>query len=97
MGCAIMSTPRLSVIQRLAGLPLIGNLLSMAPTRSRIAVLGIAAAATFALLSTSGAVNSLKSLEERLGTLGWTLSPETCTEARIVIVAIDEPDRKSVV
>jgi len=88
-----MSTPRLSVTvtQRLAGLPLIGNLLSMAPTRSRIAVLGIAAAATFGLLSTSGAINSLESLEERFGTLGWTLAPETSTEARIVIVTIDEP------
>lgn len=77
-----MSTPRLSVAQRLAGLPLVGNLLSMGPTRSRIAVLGIAAAATFALLATSGAVNSLKNLEERLGTLGWTLAPETSTEAK---------------
>ena len=86
-----MSTPRLSIFQRLVGLPLIGSLLSMAPIRSRIAVLGIAGAATFALLATSGAFNSLKNLEERLGTLGWTLAPETSTEARIVIVAIDEP------
>ena len=86
-----MSTPRLSIFQRLAGLPFIGSLLSMAPTRSRIAVLGIAAATTFALLATPGAFNSLKNLEERLGTLGWTLAPETSTEARIVIVAIDEP------
>ena len=66
MGCAIMSTPRLSIFQRLAGLPFIGSLLSMAPTRSRIAVLGIAAATTFALLATPGAFNSLKNLEERL-------------------------------
>ena len=86
-----MSAPRLSIIQRLAGLPLIGSLLSMAPIRSRIAVLGIAGAATFALLATSGAFNSLKNLEERLGTLGWTLAPETSTEARSVSVAIDEP------
>ena len=85
-----MST-RLSIFQRLVGMPLIGSLLSMAPIRSRIAVLGIAAAATFALLATSSAFSGLKNLEERLGTLGWTLAPETSTEARIVIVAIDEP------
>ena len=85
-----MSTQRLSFAQRLAGLPIIGGLLSMAPVRSRLAMLGFAAAATLALFATSGAVNNLKNLEERLGTLGWTLAPETSTEARIVIVAIDE-------
>ncbi|MDG2162195.1 MAG: CHASE2 domain-containing protein, partial [Gammaproteobacteria bacterium] len=85
-----MSTQRLSFAQRLAGLPILGGLLSMAPIRSRLAMLGFAAAATIALLATSGAVYNLKNLEERLGTLGWTLAPETSTEARIVIVAIDE-------
>ena len=91
-----MSTQRLSFAQRLAGLPIIGGLLSMAPIRSRLAVLGFAAVATLALLSTSGSntplglLSSLHNVEERLGNLGWTLSPETSTEARIVIVAIDE-------
>jgi len=32
----------------------------------------------------------LQILEERLGSLGWTLSPDTAVEERITIVAIDE-------
>ena len=43
-----MSTPRLTFAQRLAGLPLIGSLLSMAPIRGRLAMLVMAAFVTFA-------------------------------------------------
>lgn len=85
-----MSTPRLTFAQRLAGLPLIGSLLSMAPIRGRLAMLVMAAFVTFALLAISGLNGPLANLEERLGTLGWTLAPETDTESRVVIVAIDE-------
>ena len=85
-----MSTPRLTFAQRLAGLPLIGSLLSMAPIRGRLAMLVMAALVTFALLAISGLNGPLANLEERLGTLGWTLAPETDTESRVVIVAIDE-------
>jgi CHASE2 domain-containing sensor protein/class 3 adenylate cyclase len=85
-----MSTPRLTFAQRLAGLPLIGSLLSMAPIRGRLAMLVMAALVTFALLAISGLNGPLTNLEERLGTLGWTLAPETDTESRVVIVAIDE-------
>ena len=76
--------------QRLASLPVIGGLLSMAPIRGRVAMLVAAAIATYALLAVSGPNSPLASLEERLGTLGWTLAPETNAESRIVIVAIDE-------
>ena len=85
-----MSTPRPTFAQRLAGLPLIGSLLSMAPIRGRLAMLVMAAFVTFALLAISGLNGPLANLEERLGTLGWTLAPETDTESRVVIVAIDE-------
>ena len=85
-----MSTPRLTFAQRLAGLPLIGSLLSMAPIRGRLAMLVMAALVTFALLAISGLNGPLTNLEERPGTLGWTLAPETDTESRVVIVAIDE-------
>lgn len=85
-----MSTPRLTFAERLASLPFIGGLLSMAPIRGRIAMLATAAIATFALLAVSGPSSQLASLEERLGTVGWTLAPKTDTESRVVIVAIDE-------
>jgi len=85
-----MSTPRLTFAQGLAGLPFIGALLSMSPIRGRIAMLATAAVATLALLLASGPNSQLASLEERLGTVGWTLAPQTDTESRVVIVAIDE-------
>lgn len=85
-----MSTPRLTFAQGLAGLPFIGGLLSMSPIRGRIAMLATAAVATLALLLASGPNSQLASLEERLGTVGWTLAPQTDTESRVVIVAIDE-------
>jgi adenylate cyclase len=85
-----MSTPRLTFAQRLASLPLIGGLLSLSPIRGRIAMLATAAVATLALVLASGPNSQLASLEERLGTVGWTLAPQTDTESRVVIVAIDE-------
>jgi len=85
-----MSTPRLTFAQRLASLPLIGSLLSLSPIRGRIAMLATAAVATLALVLASGPNSQLASLEERLGTVGWTLAPQTDTESRVVIVAIDE-------
>ena len=58
-----MSTPRLTFAQRLAGLPLIGSLLSMAPIRGRLAMLVMAAFVTFALLAVSGLNGPLANLE----------------------------------
>jgi CHASE2 domain-containing sensor protein len=85
-----MSTPRLTFVQRLASLPFIGGLLSLSPIRGRIAMLATAAVTTLALVLASGPNSQLASLEERLGTVGWTLAPQTDTESRVVIVAIDE-------
>jgi CHASE2 domain-containing sensor protein/class 3 adenylate cyclase len=53
-------------------------------------MLATAAVATLALVLASGPNSQLASLEERLGTVGWTLAPQTDTESRVVIVAIDE-------
>ena len=82
-----MSTPRLTFAQRLASLPFIGGLLSMAPIRGRIAMLAAAAVATFALLAVSWPNNHQAILEERKGTLGCTQAPNTNTQTRVVIVS----------
>src|SRR5690606_33478207 len=57
-------------------------------TLSRMIMLGAAAVVTLTLFALFG--DSLHTLEEDLGTLGWTLQPEEAPEQRITVVAIDE-------
>ena len=47
-------------------------------------------AMAFSLLLMSLSIELLQSLEERLGTLPWTISPDTSLEERVTIVSIDE-------
>ncbi len=63
-------------------------LLDLSPLKSRVAV--IAAAAIISLLLFVILGSQFRQVEERLGDLGWTLSPSYETEQRITIVAIDE-------
>lgn len=79
-----------SVFERLARLPGIRSVLALSPARGRLAVLAVAALATLGLASLPAVSTQLTSLEERLGSLAWTLAPNTDAEERIVIVAIDE-------
>jgi len=58
------------------------------PLVSRMLMLGAAAVVTLILFALFG--DSLQTLEEDFGTLGWTLHPEDAPEQRITIVAIDE-------
>lgn len=64
------------------------SLHSLPPLVSRLLTLVVAAAVSVALLSVLGA--PLKTLEERLGALGWTMSPDTTPEQRVTLVTIDE-------
>ena len=64
------------------------SLMFSLPLVSRAVMLGAAAVATLTLYALFG--DSLHTLEEDLGTLGWTLQPEEAAEQRIVIVAIDD-------
>ena len=63
-------------------------LLQLTPAAARLLVLLAALLLCSGLFLVSGA--SLVNLEERLGARGWTLSPQTAPEERIIIVAIDE-------
>ena len=76
--------------ERLAGLPLIRQLLALKPVFGRALVLGLAALVALVLTVSPGAQTQLLVIEERLGALGWTLAPETELETRIVVVSIDE-------
>ncbi len=67
---------------------LLRPLLSLAPAQARLLTLLVAAILTFGLLQLFKL--SFNNLEERLGALGWTLSPDSTIEQRISIVAIDE-------
>ena len=64
------------------------SLHSLPPLISRLLTLMVAAAVSLVLLSVLGA--PLKTLEERLGALGWTMSPDTTPEQRVTLVTIDE-------
>lgn len=64
------------------------SLMFSLPLVSRAVMLGAAAVVTLTLYALFG--DSLHTLEEDLGTLGWTLQPEEAAEQRIVIVAIDD-------
>ena len=67
---------------------LFSRILQLPAALARLLMLAVAAGLSFALLAAFN--GSLQTLEERLGALGWTLSPDTTTEQRITIVAIDE-------
>ena len=59
--------------------------------------LGLLVCASFLLLAMHFSVGSfLTSFEERVGSMTWTLSPESTLEERITIVAIDEKSLNSI-
>ncbi len=60
----------------------------MMPRGGRILMLALAALLSAGLLIAFD--DSLGSLEERVGVLGWTLAPDDSLEQRLTIVAIDE-------
>lgn len=62
--------------------------LKISASLSRLLILLLAAFITVVI--TVSASSSLTTLEERVGTLGWTLSPEETPEERLAIIAIDE-------
>ena len=63
-------------------------ILKLLPNRGRVVVL--AGAALLSALLVFAFSNSLQTVEENLGALGWTLSPDTLEEQRITLVTIDE-------
>lgn len=58
------------------------------PQWSRALTLGAAAVVSLLLLTLFN--QPLKSFEERLGALGWTMAPDTMLEERVTVVTIDE-------
>ncbi|MBL4821476.1 MAG: adenylate/guanylate cyclase domain-containing protein [Gammaproteobacteria bacterium] len=62
--------------------------LRMMPRSGRVLMLGMAALISSLLWLVFN--DSLGTLEERLGALGWTVAPETALEQRITLIAIDE-------
>ncbi len=66
----------------------LNNLLVLPALPGQSVILAIALATTIAL----GALlsSTLNTVEERLGALGWTISPDQTLEQRIIIVDIDE-------
>lgn len=75
-------------LQRLSQLNPLSAILQLSPRLARVLVLAVAGCISLLLLSALGP--SLQTMEERLGELGWTLSPDTTLEQRITIVSIDE-------
>ena len=66
----------------------LGFALGLTTGTARLLILALAAVVSGALMLM---LNSpLTTLEERLGALGWTLSPNTALEQRITLVTIDE-------
>ena len=63
-------------------------LLRLVPFSARLLLLAFAGILTALIVSLFK--DSLNTLEESVGALGWTLNPETAVEQRISIVAIDE-------
>lgn len=62
--------------------------LKISPALSRLFVIVLAAMFTWVGYLLLG--DQLRNAEERLGSVGWTFSPDTQLEERIIIVAIDE-------
>lgn len=77
---------KLSTLQQLPG-PL-AFLVRLAPAGARLLMLSAAAVLTVLLMSVFS--GGLDTIEERLGSLGWTLNSDTTPEQRITIIAIDE-------
>ena len=63
-------------------------LLRLVPFGARLMLLAFAGVLTAVVMLVF--TNSLDTVEESVGSLGWTLNAETATEERITIVAIDE-------
>ncbi len=66
----------------------LGFALGLTTGRARLLILALAAVVSGALMLMLS--SPLATLEERLGALGWTLSPNTALEQRITLVTIDE-------
>ncbi|MEX0619741.1 MAG: adenylate/guanylate cyclase domain-containing protein [Pseudohongiellaceae bacterium] len=62
--------------------------LRLMPAGARLLMLVIAGVIGTLLITVFN--GSLNTLEQRLGELGWTLDPDTTTEQRVIVVAIDE-------
>lgn len=65
----------------------LGSWAQSMPAASRLAVLALAAILTGLLFTF---VSGLQSLEQRMGALGWSLSPDMTPEERVTLVVIDE-------
>ena len=70
------------------------ELVETRPASTRAGALAVASA--LVLLVNWVLSPMIGSLEERVGALGWTLSPETVPEQRITLVVIDEDKSGSV-
>jgi adenylate cyclase len=66
----------------------LGFALGMTAGRARLLILALAAVVSGGLMLMLS--SPLATLEQRLGALGWTLSPNTAPEQRITLVTIDE-------
>ena len=87
MGRRSLAMSKLTDIRQLP-LNTLGFALGMTPARARLLILALAAVVSGALMLMLG--SPLATLEQRLGALGWTLSPNTAPEQRITLVTIDE-------
>ena len=66
----------------------LGFALGLTTGRARLLILALAAVVSGAMILMLS--SRLTTLEERLGALGWTLSPNTALEQRITLDTIDE-------
>jgi adenylate cyclase len=66
----------------------LATVLQLSPALARAMLLAIVALLCVALLTAFG--SGFRAIEERMGALGWTLSPDTVVEERITLVVIDE-------
>lgn len=71
-----------------AQVSLLQSLLQLPASWARLIALALAAAVSLAVVALFS--GSLHSIEERIGALGWTLSPDETAEERITLVVIDE-------
>ena len=85
MGCALAMNSRTRLNPVSSGLAF---LLRLVPVNARLVMLALAAAVTALIVTVFD--DSLETLQENLGALGWTLNPDTALEQRLSIIAIDE-------
>jgi len=76
------------LLQKFAGLKLLGSFIGLRPIYARLLLLGLAAIITLMLIFSFR--GGLATFEQQVGALGWRLSPNADIEERINIVAIDE-------